>query len=315
MPPRKPRRKKVEPKSHGLSAGEVGSGEPSPAARELARAIEEDGGAALATYRDPLGGHWQVLAALPIEAVEPTPFQRDLSDTHVKRLTGVLEALGRFLDPIIAVRGDGKYWTPNGNHRLAAMRKSGARSVVALVLPEPEVAYKILALNTEKAHNLREKSLEVIRMARDLSDRERRSEKDYELEFEEAAFLTLGLCYERNGRFAGGAYHPVLKRVDRFLDEPLPKSLSIRQKRADAVMELEDAVGEAMKALKSRGFESPYLRAFVVARINPIRFSKAKDPDFDDTIEKMTASAKKFKAENVKPEQLAKAGGGLEESS
>jgi ParB family chromosome partitioning protein len=315
MPPRKPRRKKVEPKSHGLSAGEVGSGEPSPAARELARAIEEDGGAALATYRDPLGGHWQVLAALPIEAVEPTPFQRDLSDTHVKRLTGVLEALGRFLDPIIAVRGDGKYWTPNGNHRLAAMRKSGARSVVALVLPEPEVAYKILALNTEKAHNLREKSLEVIRMARDLSERERRSEKDYELEFEEAAFLTLGLCYERNGRFAGGAYHPVLKRVDRFLDEPLPKSLSIRQKRADAVMELEDAVGEAMKALKSRGFESPYLRAFVVARINPIRFSKAKDPDFDDTIEKMTASAKKFKAENVKPEQLAKAGGGLEESS
>lgn len=146
-------------------------------------------------------------------------------------------------------------------------------------------------------------------MARDLGEREKRAEKDYELEFEEAAFLTLGLCYERNGRFAGGAYHPVLKRIDRFLDEPLPKSLSIREKRADAVMELEEAVGEAMKALKSRGFESPYLRAFVVARINPIRFSKAKDPDFDETIEKMTASAQKFKAENVKPEQLAKAGG------
>jgi ParB family chromosome partitioning protein len=150
MPPAKKRRKKVEPKSHGLTAAEVGSGDPSPAARELARAIEDDGGSALATYRDPLGGHWQVLAALPIDAVEPTPFQRDLSDPHVKRLTGVLGALGRFLDPIIAVRGDGKYWTPNGNHRLAALRASGAKSVVALVLPEPEVAYKILALNTRR---------------------------------------------------------------------------------------------------------------------------------------------------------------------
>ena len=313
MPPAKKRRKKVEPKSHGLTAAEVGSGDPSPAARELARAIEDDGGSALATYRDPLGGHWQVLAALPIDAVEPTPFQRDLSDPHVKRLTGVLGALGRFLDPIIAVRGDGKYWTPNGNHRLAALRASGAKSVVALVLPEPEVAYKILALNTEKAHNLREKALEVIRMARDLSGRDKRAEKDYELEFEEAAYLTLGVCYERNGRFAGGAYHPVLKRIDRFLEEPLPKALSIREKRAEAVIELEEAVGEAMKALKSRGFESPYLRAFVVARINPIRFSRAADPDFDETIEKMTASARKFKAENVKPEQLAKAGGAADE--
>jgi ParB family chromosome partitioning protein len=74
-------------------------------------------------------------------------------------------------------------------------------------------------------------------------------------------------------------------------------------------MELEEAVGEAMKALKDRGFESPYLRAFVVARINPLRFSKAPNPDFDETIDKMTASATKFKADNVKAEQLAKAGG------
>ncbi|HEX4441865.1 MAG TPA: chromosome partitioning protein ParB [Thermoanaerobaculia bacterium] len=309
MPPTRKRRKKVAPKSHGLTAAEVASGEPSDAVRALAREIADDGGAALATYRDPLGGHWQVLAALPIDTVEPTPFQRDLSDTHVKRLTGVLGALGRFLDPIIAVRGDGKYWTPNGNHRLAALRASGAKSVVALVLPEPEVAYKILALNTEKAHNLREKALEVIRMARDLAGRDKRSEKDYELEFEEAAYLTLGLCYEKNGRFAGGAYHPVLKRIDHFLDEPLPKALGAREKRAGAVMELEEAVGEAMKALKDRGFESPYLRAFVVARINPLRFSKAPNPDFDETIDKMAASAKKFKADNVKPEQLAKAGG------
>jgi len=312
MPPK--RKKKAEPKSRGLSPAEIGGGNPSAAAGALAASIAQDGGAALAVYRDPLGGHWQVLASLPIDLVEPTPFQRDLSDAHVKRLTGVFEALDRFLDPIIAVRSeDGRYWTPNGSHRLASLKKLGAKSVVALVLPEPEVAYKILALNTEKAHNLREKSLEVIRMARDLAEKDSLAEKDYELEFEEAAFLTLGLCYEKNGRFAGGAYHPVLKRVDTFLSKPLKAALEIRQERAERLMKLEEAVSEAMAALKARGFESPYLRAFVVARINPLRFQRGAKAEFDETIDKMLASAKKFKAESVKPEHLARAGGAPEE--
>lgn len=78
---------------------------------------------------------------------------------------------------------------------------------------------KILALNTEKAHNLREKSLEVIRMARDLAGKEPLSEKVYEFEFEEAAFLTLGVCYEQNGRFAGGAYHPLLNVEPKAFEE------------------------------------------------------------------------------------------------
>ena len=80
------------------------------------------------------------------------------------------------------MRGEeGVYRTPNGHHRLAALRSLGAKSVTALVLPEPEIAYKILALNTEKAHNLREKSLEVIRMARDLAGRGDLAEEDYGL--------------------------------------------------------------------------------------------------------------------------------------
>ena len=308
------RRKKAEAKSRGIEASEAAEGTPSPAATALAEAVREDGGTVLALYRDPLGGHWQLLAALPIEKVEPTPFQRDLSETHVKRLTGVIDALGRFLDPIIAVRGpDAKYLTPNGHHRLASLRNLGARSVTALVLPEPEIAYKILALNTEKAHNLREKSLEVIRMARDLAERDRLAETDYALEFEEPAFLTLGLCYEKNGRFAGGAYHPILKRIDAFLDQPLAKSLEARAARSEKLGELEEAVSAAMKALKDKGFDSPYLRTFVVARINPLRFQRGAKAEFDETIEKMLASARKFNVASVKPEQLARAGGASDE--
>jgi len=301
-------------RSRGLTAAQVATGTPTAPAVAVSAAIANDGGSVLSVYRDPLGGHWQLLAALPIEKVDPTPFQRDLSEGHVKRLTGVLEALDRFLDPIIAVRSpDGRYWTPNGNHRLASLRALGARSVVALVLPDPELAYKILALNTEKAHNLREKSLEVIRMARDLAGKDGATEKDYGLEFEEPAFLTLGVCYEQNGRFAGGAYHGILKRIDAFLGKPLARALETRAERAAALLELDGAVVVAMAALKERGFESPYLRPFVVARINPIRFQRGAKAEFDETIAKMLAAARKFKPEAIKPEQLARAGGPAEE--
>src|SRR5206468_2434904 len=162
----------------------------------------------------------------------------------VGRLAGVIGRMDRFLDPIIAVRAEkGTYWTPNGHHRTAAVRALGGRSIMALVLPDKGVAYQILALNTEKAHNLREKSLEVVRMARTLAAADPRPESEFALEFEEAAFLTLGLCYEKNGRFAGGAYHPLLKRVDGFLEALLPKALQAREERAAHLLALDEAVG------------------------------------------------------------------------
>ncbi|MCK6461853.1 MAG: ParB/RepB/Spo0J family partition protein, partial [Planctomycetes bacterium] len=259
--------------------------------------IGGDGGAVLATYRDPLGEAWQVLAALPIEKVRATPYQRDLSEAHVKRLAKALEDVGRFLDPVIAVRTpDGFYETPNGRHRTETMRQIGARSIVALVIPEAEMAFKILALNVEKAHNVRERSLEAIRMARELARIDDRPEKEYASVFEEPQFLTLGLCYERNGRFSGGAYSPVLKRTEEFLGAKLGASLGKREGRRDRLLALDEAVGKAVKALKDRGFESPYLKSYVIARVNPLRFvrGKAAAADFDETLDKMERSLAKF---------------------
>ena len=77
-----------------------------------------------------------------------------------------IEKVGRFLDPLVLIRQDDGYWTPNGNHRLQAMRKLGTKTIVGLLVADPDVAFKIVALNTEKAHNVKEKSLEMIRMAR-----------------------------------------------------------------------------------------------------------------------------------------------------
>ena len=194
---RKPRKAKVEAGSVGLTAGEVAEGSPSAAAAQLEDRIRAAGGAALSTYREPLGGHWVVFASLPIDKVEPTPYQRELSKAHADRLAGVIPKVGRFLDPVIAVLDGGgdRFITPNGMHRLAAMKTLGAKAITALVLPEHEVAFRILALNTEKAHNLRDKALEVVRMVRALAAdpaQAKRPETDFALEFESAAFLTIG---------------------------------------------------------------------------------------------------------------------------
>lgn len=305
------KQRSVEPASRGLSPREVAAADAPAKVRALGDAIESDGGAVLASYRDPLGGNWQVLAALPLDKVDPTPFQRDLSESHVERLSKRIAELDRFLDPIIAVRNDdGRYWTPNGNHRRASMATLGARSLTALVIPEREMAFKILALNTEKAHNLREKALEVIRMARGLAELDPRPEREFEVEFEEPQLLTLGLCYEERSRFAGGAYAPVLKRCERFLGEKLPQALETRAERAHKLFELDDAVTGAVAELKRRGFESPYLRAFVVARVNPLRFQRgAAAPEWDATIDKMLAGARKFDAAKIKADQIAASGG------
>ncbi len=302
------RRKKVAPASVGLAAADT---KVATAAEVigLSEIVEAEGGAVLASYVEPFGAKNVLLVALPIDRVEPTPYQRDASAPHVKRLMTVIEKIGRFLDPIIAVRHNDRYWTPNGNHRLQALKKLGAKSVTALLLPEAEVAFKILALNTEKAHNLRDKSLETMRMARALAEASHLKESDYAFEFEEAPYLTLGLCYEKRPRMSGGAYHPVLRRIDGFLEQSIAKAVAAREKRAAQLLELDDAVSEIANKLKARGLSSPYLKPFVVARINPIRFSKATSFDYEEVLDKMIASAKRFNIEKVKQEDLARVGG------
>ncbi|HEX5551529.1 MAG TPA: ParB N-terminal domain-containing protein [Nitrospira sp.] len=315
------RRRKPAGQSTGLTATELQAAAPPGVVAELHRAIEEDGGKALSVYREPYGGHWVVLAALPIALVEPTPYQRNLSDTHVRKLEAVIGTLGRFLDPIIAVRvlrpdRAAKYWTPNGNHRLSAMRTLGAKSIVAIVVPEATAAYQILALNTEKAHNLREKALEVIRMYKELAQLDESSEEAYALEFEEPALITLGLCYEERPRFSGGAYHPVLKRVEEFLKKPLRRAIESRHERARKLLGLDDAIVKQVEILKAKGLTSPYLKSFVVARVNPLRFRPKDAPplSFDDALDRMMQAASKFNPDKIKIDDLAKSGGAPDES-
>jgi ParB family chromosome partitioning protein len=233
----------------------------------------------------------------------------------VKRLTDVIERVGVFLDPVIAVASpegsDAPFWTPNGNHRLTALRKLGARTVTALVSADAAIAYRILALNTEKAHNTKEKSLEAVRMARGLAEvDDARHESEFALELEDGSLVTLGLAYEEKPRFGGGAYAAALRASDEFLDAPLRKTLAQRAERAKRLLAIDERVGELVKTLQERGFQSPYLRNFVVARIRPFRPPGKPAPDADALLEHMEKAAEKFDPGKVKEGQVAKAAGG-----
>ena len=315
--PARKRPRKAKPGTKGLGPAECRLTEPSEAVAEVTEAIEKAGGCAVGAYKDPLGGHPVLIAILPIDAVEPTPFQRDLSDAHRKRLADVINKTGRFLDPIIAVLAPRNgFWTPNGRHRLEAMRRLGAKSISALVVADREVAWQILALNTEKAHNLKERALEVIRIYRGLVDEDAsRPESQFAFYLDEPALVTLGVCYERVPRFGGGVYHPILRRLETFTDEPLRSAIKDHEKRSAMVLDLEEKVAGVVKKLKERGLVSPYLRSFVVARINPLRWIKGEPPPLEEVLKTMRERVGKFNVEKIRPQDLAGAAGPPDEGA
>jgi ParB family chromosome partitioning protein len=307
-PATKRRRKGVKIKATPLTAPELPVRELDQETQQLADTVVADGGAVIGAYREPLGGKTLLLVSLPIELVAPTSFQRDVSDAHVRKLVRAMDKTQRFLDPLIVVYKDGRYQTPNGNHRLTALRELSAQAVVGLLVPEVEVAYQILALNIEKAHNLRERALEVVRIVRDLAPHGG-SEKALELELEEPALVTLGFGYEQRGRLAGGAYHPVLRKVDSWLDGRMNATIPERERRAELLLALDDAVNDAVVKLKEQGLTSPYLKSFVVARINPLRFIKGELPSFDELLTTMEKRARGMKTDKIKASDLARSGG------
>ena len=277
--------------------------------RTLAAQVEADGGHVLAAYREPVGGHWQLFCLLPIDAVAPTPYQRDLSPTHAKRLTEVVKKIGRFVDPIVVVSPRaGVYWTPNGHHRRTALEKLKAELVPAILVPELEVAYQILALNTEKAHNLKEKSLEVDPHV----PRARRG----------------GAAHER-----GGLVLPVRSAALRDARPRLrgEQALRGRRLRADPQARRQVPEGEAaggprgargaggdgarrrrgaraaVAALKKRGINHPYVKNYVLARTSPLTRARKTLPSFDQAFARLVAAIEGFDASKVRYEDVQRA--------
>ena len=280
--------------------------EPSKAARALAEQVERDGGHVLAIYQEPVGEHWQVFCLLPHAKVEASPYQRDVSPTHVKRLTEAVKRVDRFVDPIVVVSPrTGVYWTPNGNHRRVALDKLKADAIPAIVVAEPNVAFQVLALNTEKAHNLKEKSLEVIRMYRGAeAEQPSSTEEDWAFQFESAHLITLGLLYEQNKRFAGGAFAPILRRVDKFLKTSLRRGLEEREERAALVRAADETLAAVVAKVKKRGINHPYVKNYLLARTTPLTKARKTLPSFEQTFKKLKENLDDFDVSKVRYDEI-----------
>jgi ParB family chromosome partitioning protein len=276
------------------------------AVRALAEQVDRDGGRVLAVYQEPVGDHWQVFCLLPRARVEASPYQRDVSPTHVKRLTEAIKRLDRFVDPIVAVSPrPGVYWTPNGNHRRAVLDKLKTETVPAILVVEPEVAFQVLPLNTEKAHNLKEKSLEVIRMYRGaLADQPASTEEDWAFQFESAHLITLGLLYEQNKRFAGGAFAPILRRVDKFLRVGLRKGLEEREERAALVRAADETLAAVVARVKKRGINHPYVKNYLLARTTPLTKARKTLPSFEQTFRRLRENLEGFDVSRVRYDEI-----------
>jgi ParB family transcriptional regulator, chromosome partitioning protein len=295
--------------------------DPGAAARKLAAQVEQAGGRVMAIYQDPVGEHWQFFCLLPLSRVEAPPFQRNLSPAHLKRLSEVMRQLDRFTEPIVVVSPrPGVFWTPNGNHRRAALENLGGKRgkaargdepsgpfIPAILMLEPELGYSILPLNTEKAPNLKDKSLEVIRLYRLLAEEDPKAgEESYAFQFEAPHFLTLGILYEGNARFAGGAFAPILRRVDKFLKGTLKQNLPERIERAALVGEADRVLSAAVQKVKRRGLNHPYLKTFLLARTTPLTRTRKTLPSFETTFRKLAENLEELDLSKIRYEDVAR---------
>jgi ParB family chromosome partitioning protein len=88
-------------------------------------------------------------------------------------------------------------------------------------------------------------------------------------------------------------------------------SLRAREDYAARLQEIDTRVKSLVAALQARGFKSPYLRNYVVARINPVRFHKAKKGvttppmPVPEALTRMAAAARSFNLSAVSNSDLA----------
>jgi ParB family chromosome partitioning protein len=222
--------------------------------------------------------------------LEVIAHQRKARPAHLKALVTSMERLG-FLTALIAVERDGKYVIIDGQHRFQAGLELGMQEFPVIVVPET-VARRMMSLNVEQALNIRERATIALAIYRELLEESPgRAEDDGEVTdtIETAHLVTLGLAYEGNGRLAGSAFEPILKKCDGFVDEPLEAAYPRREARAERVLEAAKAVKAVEDALKASGAWHSMARYQIIGAANPTMRAR-KPAEFDKTFDKFLAA-------------------------
>jgi ParB family chromosome partitioning protein len=133
------------------------------------------------------------------------------------------------------------------------------------------------------------------------------TKREYELSFEleQPHFVTLGFVYQGRASFPGGAFAPLLRRVDKFLRSALRRAQAEREERAGLVLAAEAVLSEKVREIRERGVRHPYLNAYLIARSSPLTRARKGVPEFNEALEKLRANLSRINPSRVRLDQLA----------
>jgi ParB family chromosome partitioning protein len=251
-------------------------------------------------WKDPLKKQPVTITTVKAGDLTVVGHQRKPRPAHLKALEASMQRVG-FITPLVAVERDGKYVIIDGQHRFSAGTELGVKEFPVVVVPDM-VARRMMSLNVEQSLNIREKATIALSIYREmLEESGDTKEDDGEVVdiLENAHVVTLGLAYEGNGRLAGSAYEPLLKKCDGFVDQPLSDAYETRQARGAKVLEAADAVKAVEEALKSTGAWHSMARYQIISAANPTKRAKGM-ADFDKTFDKFIAKLGELQEEPTK---------------
>jgi ParB family chromosome partitioning protein len=130
------------------------------------------------------------------------------------------------------------------------------------------------------------------------------TEEDWAFQFESAHLITLGLLYEQNKRFAGGAFAPILRRVDKFLKTSLRRGLEEREERAALVRAADETLAAVVAKVKKRGINHPYVKNYLLARTTPLTKARKTLPSFEQTFKKLKENLDDFDVSKVRYDEI-----------
>lgn len=249
-------------------------------------------------FYDPLKNKELEFQILPIDKLKVISHQRKPSNYHVNHLILSMERLGFIVPPIVVKnpQKDEEYLILDGQHRFLAAQKLGIKELPVIIVPQ-EYMNLMMNFNIEKELNIREKAYVALQLYREiLSEKPEILEEDPLLSdsIEKAYYVTLGLAYEKADKLAGSAFESILKKCDFFLDIPLQNAMSVREKRAERILRINEELREIAGKLKEMGKWHPYVYNQILSWANPYK-RKRLPVDFEDLFTQIEENIEKAK--------------------
>jgi ParB family chromosome partitioning protein len=245
-------------------------------------------------YVEPVGKTELEFKLVPLSELKPAPFQREISEAHVKKLSEAMLKVGMFIDPLVVYEKEGIYYVVNGQHRLEAYRNLFSEGELPCIVIPEEKAKFIITLNTEKSPSIKDKSTEALKIYREMLSASL-TEKDILDFIAEPCYVTFGILYERNEKFPASALHSLIKRIDKPIEKPLSEAFEERKRRADRIEELyENYYIPLRNKLLEEGVNQLYVGQIIASRINPFGRKRIIEEDFDSAMDKIIEKAKEL---------------------